>query len=485
MMHFRNCGLIVSTSLLALADVGYGQVVSLPCTTDATNQTTVCGSESLEDQANTEAYNGTAFGFQALMDNRGAQNTAIGAWSLQGNYRGSFNTGVGSQSLRANNGGSYNTGIGYLALNSAIPDETGSFNTAVGASALQNNAGADNTAVGYNALQGAPYNINTSTGGGQGGFNTAIGVSALASYSTGSNNTASGFQALFENGAASDNTAVGYQALYSNDSNAAGDANNNTATGVKALYTNSSGASNTATGFLALYTNSTGGWNTAAGFEALLSNTSGGNNTAYGAFALLSSSTGSNNTVVGYEAGYNLKTGSSNIEIGNKGMAGDNKAIRIGTEGTQTKAFIAGIYSNTTVSGLAVVVGSNGELGAISSSERFKSDIAPMGANTTKLLQLSPVTFRYKADSDGTLRYGLIAEEVAKVYPELVIRGKNGRIDGVRYDELAPMLLNEMQKQQQKLATQDALIDKLVKQQAHLQAAFAKLQSKDELVAQR
>jgi hypothetical protein len=202
---------------------------------------------------------------------------------------------------------------------------------------------------------------------------------------------------------------------------------------------------------------------------------------------------------VGANAGRNVTTGSNNIEIGNDGAAGDNKVIKIGTEGTQKKAFIAGVYSNTAVSGLAVVIGSNGELGAVSSSERFKTAIAPMGAKTERLQQLRPVTFRYKADLPGTVRYGLIAEEVAKVYPELVVRDDQGRIDGVRYDELAPMLLNEMQQIQRAAAAQaranaaqSAEIRDLKQQVAELnnlkeamRAALLNLQSRNQLVAQR
>jgi hypothetical protein len=137
-------------------------------------------------------------------------------------------------------------------------------------------------------------------------------------------------------------------------------------------------------------------------------------------------------------------------------------------------------------------VDSTGHLGTASSSERFKTGIEPMGSNTAKLEQLRPVTFHYKVDSQGTPRYGLIAEEVAKVYPELVVRDQNGRIDGVRYDELAPMLLNEMQKQKkaaeaqdEKINAQAAEITELKHQLTGIQTALAKLQPKDQLVAQR
>jgi phage shock protein A len=137
------------------------------------------------------------------------------------------------------------------------------------------------------------------------------------------------------------------------------------------------------------------------------------------------------------------------------------------------------------LTGSEVVITSTGELGVHVSSERFKTAIAPMGSTTAKLGQLRPVTFKLKSDAIGARQYGLIAEEVAKVYPELVIRDESGRIDGVRYDELAPMLLNELQKQQQKIAAQDAELGQLKQQLAVMQAVLVKLQSKDELVAKR
>jgi hypothetical protein len=175
--------------------------------------------------------------------------------------------------------------------------------------------------------------------------------------------------------------------------------------------------------------------------------------------------------------GYHLTVGSNNIEIGNQGSITDHNTIKIGTEGVQAKTFIAGIY-NTSVTGSAVMIDSSGQLGVVVSSERFKTAIAPMGANTAKLAQLRPVIFKLKSDARGTLQYGLIAEEVAKVYPELVIRGANGRIDGVRYDELAPMLLNEVQQQA-------AEIHDLKKLVVEMQASLVNLQTKDQLVAER
>jgi hypothetical protein len=157
------------------------------------------------------------------------------------------------------------------------------------------------------------------------------------------------------------------------------------------------------------------------------------------------------------------------------GVAGEDDTIRIGARGTQKATFIAGIYG-TAVRGNVVMVSSTGQLGVVVSSERYKTAVAPMVSNSGKLQQLRPVTFHLKTDPHGALQYGLIAEEVAKVYPELVIRDQKGRIDGVRYDELAPMLLNEVQQQQNKIAAME-------QQLAQMQVALLNLQTVDELVA--
>ena len=309
-------------------------------------------------------------------------------------------------------------------------------------------------------------------------------------------NTAMGTNALLHvilSESACHNTASGQDALYSDTSGSY-----NTATGFSSLFWNKTGDNNTAAGYQSLYYNSTGSNNTASGYEALFTNTSGSDNTALGASAFRSGKTGNNNIAVGYEAGYYLTTGSNNIEIGNKGLATDNNMIKIGVEGLQAKTFIAGIYK-TSVSGSAVMVNSSGQLGVVVSSERFKTDIAPMGSYSAKLQALRPVKFHLKTDPHGAIQYGLIAEEVAKVYPELVIRDETGRIDGVRYDELAPMLLNEMQEQQkvmaaqsakiaaqdERAAAQDTKVARLQEQLAGIQAALVKLQSTDQLVAQR
>ncbi len=188
-------------------------------------------------------------------------------------------------------------------------------------------------------------------------------------------------------------------------------------------------------------------------------------------------------------------TGNNNIDIGNDGAAADNGAIRIGTGGSQKEVFIAAIHTSK-ITGSAVFVTSSGRLGVLASSERYKTAITTMGGNSAKLAQLRPVTFRLKGEPDGVLQYGLIAEEVAKVYPELVTRDESGRVDGVRYDELAPMLLNEMQQQRaaaaQAMDAQSAEIHDLKQQLAALNeatremhAALLTLKSQDQLIAQR
>jgi hypothetical protein len=309
-------------------------------------------------------------------------------------------------------------------------------------------------------------------------------------------NTAMGSNALLNANLsefACHNTASGMDALYSDTSGSY-----NTATGFSSLFSNKTGDNNTAAGYESLYYNSTGSSNTASGYQALYTNTTGSYNTALGEGALRSAATGNNKIAVGYEAGYNLAAGTNNIEIGSKGQAADNNMIRIGVEGLQAKTFIAGIYK-TSVIGSAVMVNSSGQLGVVVSSERFKTDIAPIGSDSAKLQVLRPVKFHLKSDPHGAVQYGLIAEEVANVYPELVIRDGTGRIDSLRYDELAPMLLNEIQEQQkviaaqsariaaqdQRAAAEDTKVARLEEQLDGIEAALVKLQSTDKLIAAR
>src|ERR1700680_4460564 len=324
------------------------------------------------------------------------------------------------------------------------------------------------------ALSPAPkaFGVSPKPDGGYPGANTAEGDGALPSLSSGMHNTALGDHTLSSNTTGTENTATGNEALYSNTTGGG-----NTANGVQALYSNTTGLTNTANGDGALYSNTTGNFNTANGAAALGSNTTGNFNTASGVTALDRNTTGSGNTAsgvgalyinttgsvdiaLGNHAGDLLTTGDNNIDIGNEGVAGEANTIRIGT--SQTATYVAGI-SMASVGGnnLPVVVDNNGQLGTMSSSRRFKKEIKPMDQTSQAILALKPVTFHYKSDTKSTPQFGLIAEEVADVNPDLVVRDAKGEIYTVRYDAVNAMLLNEFLKEHRKMQEQEATITQL------------------------
>jgi uncharacterized coiled-coil protein SlyX len=235
----------------------------------------------------------------------------------------------------------------------------------------------------------------------------------------------------------------------------------NTAVGAAALLLNTTGSNNTAVGTDALVYNTTGNYNTANGINALTSNTTGGFNTAIGDGALFSNTTGYGNIALGVIAGANLTTGNYNIDIGSNGDFDESFTIRIGSSGNQTRTFIAGIRGVTTgiADAVPVLIDSVGQLGTASSSRRFKHEIKPMDQASESILALKPVTFHYKSDTTGTPQFGLIAEEVAQVNPDLVVRDENGDIYTVRYDAVNAMLLNEFLKEHRKVEEQGRTID--------------------------
>jgi hypothetical protein len=255
---------------------------------------------------------------------------------------------------------------------------------------------------------------------------------------------------------AGSNTALGDLAL----SNTTG--TNNTALGASALLNNTTGSDNTATGFNALLSNTTTNRNTAIGVHVLHSNTAGDDNTAIGFSALSGAITpSSGNIAIGSGAGALVTTGSENIHIGHVGFPADDKVIRIGRLG-HTRTFIAGIFGFTADGGIPVLVNNDGQLGTVSSSRRVKNDIRGMDEASAGLGKLRPVVFRYKAElANGPrlLEYGLIAEEVAEIYPELVVRGTDDQPAGVKYHVLPAMLLNEFQRQQRQLESQAARLE--------------------------
>jgi hypothetical protein len=323
-------------------------------------------------------------------------------------------------------------------------------------------------ALAWFALSPAVRAVSPPPDGGYANGNTAEGTDALFSLTTGTDNTATGSLALFSNTTGSFNTAAGFEALAHNTIGVQNTANGsqallhntagfqNVANGFEALLENTTGFHNTANGFEALLRNTTGNHNTANGDRALEGNTTGNDNTTDGAHSLGANTTGSGNIALGFGAGANLTTGNDNIDIGNAGIAGEANIIRIGTEGTQSATFIAGIRGATVAGGVGVIVGTNGHLGTVSSSERFKDQIKPMDKASEAILALNPVTFRYKKelDPEGIPQFGLVAEQVEKVNPDLVAHDAQGKAYTVRYDAVNAMLLNEFLKEHRRVEQQ-------------------------------
>jgi hypothetical protein len=351
----------------------------------------------------------------------------------------------------------------------ALLANTADGNTAIGAGALLTNTnGQGNTADGEFAL----FNNN--------GFNnTATGAGALQNNTTADSNTANGSGALFSNTEGENNTATGSAALLLNTTGS-----RNTATGAQALFLNTAD-DNTAYGYKALDSNAGGFFNTAVGDEALQTNTGGGGNTAVGYFAL-HNSTGGGNIAIGVGAGTNLTAGNNNIYVGNVGApGGESNTTRIGIAKTTQNTFIDGIHGATIDPATALIVGvdASGKLGTTASSRRFKDDIKPIDKASEAILSLKPVTFHYKRDAKATPCFGLIAEDVEKVSPDLVVHEADGKPYSVRYDQVNAMLLNEFLKEQKafvdeqrKVHEQAATITRLEKE---IQTVVAHAQEQD------
>lgn len=399
----------------------------------------------------------TAEGQNALLSlTTGAGNTGVGWFSLRSVTTGSYNTGVGAGTLVLNNADS-NTAVGTAAL---LLNTTGNANTAVGANALLHNNADGNTAIGYSAL------FSNTTGDN----NTGNGVEALQGNTTGRNNTANGAAALENNTTGDRNTGNGSFALFNNTTG-----HDNTANGAGALENNTA-SNNTASGSGALFANFTGSNNVAVGASALQNN-SESNNVAVGFDALSNKTTGVGNIALGTEAGVNLQSGNDNIYIKSQGPGSpgnESNAIRIGF-GFEQSTFIAGISGVTVADGASVFIKSDGQLGTMTSSARFKHDIKPMGDASETLLALKPVTFRYKKeiDAEQTPQFGLVAEDVEEVNPDLVLRDANGKVNTVRYEAVNAMLLNEFLKARRQIDAQQKQIDTLT---AGLQKVSAQLE---------
>jgi len=302
-------------------------------------------------------------------------------------------------------------------------------------------------ALGAFALSPRVQAVTPAPDGGYAGGNTAEGQNALLSLTTGSFNTAVGFLSLRSNTTGAFNTAIGAGTLLANT------ADDNTGTGAAALLSNTTGTDNTADGSFALLNNTTGTENAAYGANALLNSTTGGGNTAVGFSALPNNTIGVTNTALGFNAGFNVTTADNVIVIG----------TNVGGQNVDHSCFIGEIFGQTSSGGTAVFIDSNGRLGTATSSRRFKEGIKPMEQASEALFALKPVAFRYKKQIDpgGTPQFGLVAEDVEKVNPDLVVRDKEGKPYSVRYDQVNAMLLNEFLKEHRKNEEQEKTIAEL------------------------
>ena len=465
---------------------------------------TVGGAVTLGDTATSSATPGT------LVKRDASGNFSAGlitATSFSGAFSGN---GGGLTNLNASqltsigngNGGSGNFFVGPSG-NSTM---SGNANTAIGDLALNaNTSGYDNTANGVNALF---YNTN-------GSFNMADGVQALNYNTSGSDNTADGFRALFQNTSGSNNIALGYEAGFnlttgssnidignegfSTDANIirigsgqsqtfiAGVINGNGGglTNINASKLTSIGNNNIFVGSAGNAANS-GSDNTAMGAQALTNNTSGTGNTAFG-FGALQSATGNFNFGYGYLAGSGLTTGANNVDIAAAGQSSDNAFIRIGTPGIQSATYIAGVSGATAASGVAVYVNSSGQLGTLTSSRRYKQDIQGMDQASDVLYALKPVTFKYKPgiDPQGIPQFGLVAEEVEKVAPDLVAHDDQGKVYTVRYQAVDAMLLNEFLKEHRTVQEQSTEIQNLKQQNDSLEKRLNELEKAVASIAEK
>ncbi len=389
--------------------------------------------------------------------------------------------GVGAGVSNIAGSGTGNTFSGYKA---GYNNTTGNVNTFSGAEAgLSNTTGYHNTFSGalagyfnttgaYNTFSGAEAGYYNTTGA----YNTFSGWGAGYYNTTGTANTFSGYEAGAYNTTALYNTFSGAYAGYYNTTG-----QQNTFSGFEAGYRNTSGTANTFSGLEAGAYNTTGQANTFSGAGAGFSNTMGGNNTFSGTGAGGSNTTGSSNTFFGSGAGTNNTTGSDDVYIANLGPVSGNESntIRIGDPQFHPFTYIAGIYGSTSAAGVPVYINSDGLLGTQTSSLRFKEQVRDMGDSTSALMKLRPVTFLYKseyANGQRTLQYGLIAEEVAKVYPELVAYDNDGQPYTVRYQYIATMLLNEVQKQYRRAETQAEVIKAQEQKIADLEERLSRLE---------
>ncbi len=486
----------IATIGLAKQNATSGQVLVWSGT--AWRPTTVSGvaPDSLKDLGDVRTYSSDLFlgrgsGINENPDS-GADNTAVGIGALQFNTSGQANTAIGESALHSNTTAYYNTATGYAALTS---NTTGNHNIAYGYQALfSNTIGYFNSAFGETALR------NNTTGSG----NTALGSSALVANGSGWSNVAVGIDAQFYNFGRSNIVAVGDSSLYFNDfTSPSGDsATANTALGSKTLYTNRTGAYNTATGYQALYSNysgyynnadgvkalwsnSSGNYNTATGFQALTASTTGSFNTAYGYLALQQNTTGSNNASFGDNTGPTSSSLSNTTCLGSGAQASSSNEVVLGNASVSS-LYCQGAYAATTAASANMVVTASGQIMRSTSSARYKTDIHDLDINTDRLYDLRPVSYISKID--GKPYFGLVAEDVAKVIPDLaeyarskdVIPGSTSDAlipDAVKYPMLSVLLLEELKKEHAKVETEEQQVESAEKMISDLAKRVEALES--------
>lgn len=427
-------------TLTGMSNIGIGDDV-LSLLTSGSDNTSV-GDYSMHD--NTSGHSNVAIGTLSLENNTtGIHNISIGTGTMQSNTLGQYNIAIGSEALRAQSSGggepnTYNLAVGHYALFTTNPTDmnNGRLNTGIGTNALRlNSIGYDNIAIGYMAM----YN------NADGGSNIAIGNSALYTQASGSGNSSTA------------NLAIGSQALYKTSPSTSSNGRRNLGIGYMALRENVTGTENIATGYFASY-NTTGDMNTSYGAYAMINTGSASNNTAIGNAALYNNLTGSNNVAIGKSADVNYSNLNNTVVIGYNTSATASNEVRLGNASTAS-FYCAGIYAATGAY-FDVTVSGSGQLVRNTSSKRYKTDIANLEINTSKVYQLRPVSFTRISDNERT--FGLIAEEVAEVIPELALYAKEADVvkgsdsdkmvpESVQYQLLSVLLLKELQKHEERI----------------------------------
>jgi len=443
--------------------------------------------------SNVSGTNNTICGFQAgyyntssghtFMGYSAGQNISTGTNNCFYGYNAGFNLttastniGIGISALYGGggaNGASNHVAIGYESLYSIT--SSGSDNVCVGTwTGKYFTSGYSNVCIGVNCCAGVSANTGTA--------NSCVGYNSFFNIASGGNfNQTLGYEALLYGAGCTKNVAIGHRALYGNGTNHDSSSNigigdsslykitttstGNIAIGVEAMYNSTASLNVCAIGYHSCRAMTTALYSVALGYQSLASITTASYSTAIG-YNSLWQATGEKNTCIGANSGYTITTGTKNIMIGNSadvdtGARTNNiniggtttpaydDTIQIGFSTTSSqKCYIDGIYGITTISGTtnSVLISATGQLGTISSLKSKKRDIRTMGNYSARIHKLEPVLFKWKPEVCNTdaQQWGLIADEVNEIFPELARHDKDGNLCSVAYHELTPLILNEV-----------------------------------------